>query len=139
MAHFARIENNKVVQVIVVDNTVLENTEFPESEPLGQQFIDNIGLPGLWLQTSYNGKFRKNYAGVDYTYDKVRDAFISPRPYNSWKLKEETLMWEPPIPHPTDGSLYLWNEENCIWIKDTVRESVRTAALSDTPPDYDVE
>lgn len=111
MAHFAKIENNIVTQVIVADTQ-----EWCES---------NLG--GEWLQTSYNtygGKhtlggtpFRKNYAGVGYTYDRERDAFIPPQPYPSWTLNEETCLWESPIPYPEDGGLYNWDEEKVAWVE----------------------
>lgn len=128
MAHFAKIENNKVVQVIVVDNKNLDGKEFPESEPVGQAFIKSIGLPGEWLQTSYNNNFRVNYAGLDYTYDLNRDAFIPPQPFPSWTLNEDSLQWDAPKPFPlSDGDEllpYFWDEDAGDW------------ALM---PDYDVE
>jgi hypothetical protein len=84
MAHFAKInESNIVTDVIVVGNENCGNKEFPESEPIGQQFLKSIGISGTWLQTSYNSKFRKNYAGIGYTYDFSRDAFISPKPFDN--------------------------------------------------------
>ncbi len=105
MAHFAKIENNVVTEVIVAE----------------QDFI-NSGLVGdafLWFQTSYSGTFRKNYAGVGYTYDSTRDAFIEPQPYNSWTLNEDTCLWEAPTLHPTDGLMYAWNEDTTTWIEVT--------------------
>ena len=116
MAHFAKIdENNIVQQVIVVTNEDCKNLEFPESEIVGQTFLNSIGLEGIWKQTSYNSNFRKNYAGIDYTYDESRDAFISVKPYPSWILNEDTCQWEAPIERPTDDVSYIWNEEILNW------------------------
>jgi hypothetical protein len=120
MAHFAKVVNGVVVQVIVAE------PEFFNS------FVDNS--PGEWIQTSYNTKggihyipnsnipssdqskaFRKNYAGMGSTYDKVRDAFIPPKVFDSWVLNEETCLWESPVPYPNDGKIYFWNEEHLAW------------------------
>jgi hypothetical protein len=107
MAHFAQIENNIVTQVLVVDNT---------QEHRGQEFLANdLGLGGTWVQTSYNGNIRKNFAGIGYTYDTVRDAFIPQKPYDSWLLNEDTCQWYPPTPYPTDGKNYMWDEEQLNW------------------------
>ena len=78
MAHFAQVDNNVVTQIIVVNNDVLENLPFPDSEPVGQAFIASLGLDGTWLQTSYNGNFRGAYAGVGYVYDSTLDVFTNP-------------------------------------------------------------
>lgn len=110
MAHFAKVLNGIVTQVIVAE------PEFFKS------FVDNS--PGEWIQTSYNTRggqhpeglpLRKNFAGVGYTYDKERDAFIPPKTYASWILNEDTCLWECPVPYPTDGNLYNWNEEDQTW------------------------
>lgn len=103
MAHFAQIdENNIVLRVLVIGN---------EHEHRGQEFLANdLGLGGIWLQTSYNATFRKNFAGIDFTYDQARDAFIAPQPYPSWVLNEVTCRWEAPIPVPQDGKIYVWVE-----------------------------
>ena len=116
MAHFAKLdEQNKVTQVIVVANEeLLENGI--ESEMKGIDFCKSL-LGGEWKQTSYNGSFRKNFAGIGYTYDEQRDAFIPPQLYSSWTLVEETCRWEPPIPMPNDGKYYRWNEEVQNWIE----------------------
>ena len=109
MAHFAKIENGVVVQVIVAE----------------QEFINT--LPGEWLQTSYNTyggthllggtPFRKNYAGRGFTYDSERDAFIPPRPqFASWVLDEESCVWKAPAPNPNDGKDYLWDEATLAWV-----------------------
>jgi hypothetical protein len=121
MAHFAKIDENKIVQqVIVVTNEDCGNLEFPESESIGQTFINSIGLTGTWKQTSYNSNFRKNYAGIDYTYDESRDAFIPNKPYDSWVLNEDTCLWNSPIEYPNDGKLYIWDEEILNWNEETI-------------------
>lgn len=116
MAHFARInENNTVEEIIVINNDDCQNLNFPESELIGLEFITSIGLNGNWKQTSYNANFRKKYAGVGDTYDEIRDAFITPKPFTSWTLNEDTCLWESPIERPTDGNLYRWNEDEQSW------------------------
>jgi hypothetical protein len=115
MAHFAEIGiNNEVLKVVVVNNKELLNDQGIEKESLGQEFCRKL-FGGNWIQTSFNSKFRKNYAGIGYTYDKNRDAFIPPKPYNSWVLDEETCLWQAPIPMPNDGSIYTWNENLQSW------------------------
>ena len=111
MAHFAKVLDGKVVQVIVADVDFF-NT-----------FRDTS--PGEWIQTSYNTQggvhkldgvpLRKNFAGIGYTFDKERDAFIPPQKYPSWTLNEDTCLWEPPIEYPNDGNYYLWEEETTSW------------------------
>ncbi len=118
MAHFAQIdENNIVKQVIVITNEDCGDLEFPESEIVGQNFISSIGLTGTWKQTSYNSNFRKRYAGLDDTYDEIRDAFLPPKPFSSWLLNEETCLWEAPIERPSDGKVYTWNEDGQSWVE----------------------
>lgn len=121
MAHFAKLDDNSVVlEVNVVNNNVVENFPFPESEPIGVQFLTKwSGGYVNWKQTSYNGNFRKNYAGVGYVYDIVLDAFIPPKPYPSWLLNKNTCQWEPPIPYPNDGKLYYWDEATLSWIENS--------------------
>jgi len=116
MAHFAQLENNIVKQVIVVSNQDILDENGQESEEKGIAFCSNL-LGGTWKQTSYNGKIRKNYAGIGYTYDEVRDAFIPPKPYNSWLLNESTCQWESPIPYPNDNKFYVWDEETTSWVE----------------------
>jgi hypothetical protein len=108
MAHFAQIdENNIVTQVLVVPDN---------AEDRGQDYLANdLGLGGTWVQTSYNNRIRKNYAGVGFTYDAVRDAFIAPKPFDSWVLNEDTCRWEAPVAYPTDGVMYKWNEDKKDW------------------------
>jgi hypothetical protein len=122
MSHFAKIENGVVVQVIVAE----------------QDFIDSglVGDPSLWIQTSYNTKggihyqpnsyvpsedqskaLRKNYAGIGFTYDQQKNAFIPPKPYPSWLLNEFSCLWEAPIPYPDDGKIYDWDEDTVSWVE----------------------
>jgi len=114
MAHFAQLENNVVKQVIVVSNQDILDENGQESEQKGIDFCSNL-LGGTWKQTSYNAKIRKNYAGVGYTYDEGRNAFIAPKPYNSWLLDETTAQWKAPVDMPTDDKRYTWNEETLAW------------------------
>jgi hypothetical protein len=106
MAHFAEInENNLVVRVLVTDNSAANEGY--------DWLVENLG--GTWIQTSYNATIRKNYAGIGYTYDPARDAFIAPKPFASWILSEQTCRWEAPTPYPTDGFTYFWNESDQAW------------------------
>ena len=115
MAHFAKVTNGVVVQVIVAE------PEFFET------FVDTS--PGEWIQTSYNTHggvhknggtpLRKNYAGIGFSYDATRDAFISPKPYASWTLNEDTCLWDAPTPFPTDGKIYVWDEPTTSWVEAT--------------------
>ena len=115
MAHFAQIdENNRVVQVIVVSNGVLTDSDGQEHEDLGASFCNEM-LGGNWVQTSYSGSFRKNFASVGFKYDAAKDAFIAPQPYPSWILDEESCEWQPPVEYPNDGQIYIWNEETTSW------------------------
>lgn len=117
MAHFAELDADNVVQrVIVVNNTELLDGDGNEQENLGIQFCQTL-FGGTWVQTSYNGSFRKNFAAVGDTYDSGRDAFISPQPYASWTLSEETCKWQPPvaIPTSTNNERYSWNEATTSW------------------------
>jgi hypothetical protein len=118
MAHFAKLDkNNIVMQVIVVSNEDLDFFPFPASEPIGQTFCEGLFQDGAtWKQTSYNGNFRKNYAGIGYKYFEGLDAFVPPRPFPSWILNEEIARYEPPVPYPTDGRLYLWDEPFLSWV-----------------------
>ena len=115
MAHFAQLdENNTVTQVIVVANDELL-LDGVENETKGILFCKSLfGEDTRWVQTSYNGNKRKNYAGIGYTYDPVNDWFFAPQPYPSWTLDSEAK-WQPPTPYPTDGKFYTWNESTLIW------------------------
>ena len=109
MAHFAEVDTNDVVlRVLVVGN---------DQEHRGQEFLaDDLALGGTWVQTSYNGNMRKNYAGVGFTFDRVRDAFIAPKPYPSWVLDEETCIWDAPTPMPVvEGKMFTWVEADLNW------------------------
>jgi hypothetical protein len=114
MAHFAQIENDLVTQVIVVDNNDTIDEQGTEVEAIGIQFCTNI-LGGTWLQTSYNGNIRKNYAGIGYTYDSDNDAFYAPKPYASWLLDSTTYLWGAPTAYPDDGKDYDWDEDTTAW------------------------
>jgi hypothetical protein len=117
MAHFAQIDNNNIViNIIVVHNNELLDQDGNEIEQKGIDFCKSLfGQDTKWVQTSYNGNFRKNYACGGGVYDETRDAFIAPKPYNSWILNETTCLWEAPVPMPQDGNLYEWNEETLSW------------------------
>jgi hypothetical protein len=114
MAHFAQLENNIVTKIIVVANKVIIDENGNENEQIGIDFCSNL-LGGTWKQTSYNGSIRKNYAGIGFTYDEGRDAFIAPKVFNSWLLDETTCQWKAPVDMPTDGKFYEWNEETTNW------------------------
>ena len=120
MGHFAKVSNGIVTRVIVAEADFFNN------------FVDDS--PGQWIQTSYNTRggvhyvpntsepsedqskaLRKNYAGIGYTYDATKDAFIPPQPFNSWTLNEDTCLWDSPVAYPEDGKLYKWNEEILNW------------------------
>ena len=119
MAHFAKINNMNIVEeVVVVGN---------DQEHRGNDFLNEIGFAGRWIQTSYNTlanqhsnggvPLRKNYAAPGYTYDESRDAFIPPKQYDSWILNEDTCIWSAPVEYPTDGKLYSWDESIINWVE----------------------
>ena len=111
MSHWAELdENNKVLRVLVGDNND------PAGDEGYQWLIDNLG--GTWIKTSYNAAtngFRKNYAGIGYSYDATLDAFISPKPFESWVLNTDTCVWESPVPMPSVPGMWTWNEETQTW------------------------
>jgi hypothetical protein len=118
MAHFARVENNIVTQVLVVPDS---------QEDRGNEYLSlDLGLGGSWYKTSYNTiggvhtsggtPYRKNYAGIGYTFDSNRQAFIAPKPFASWVLDEQTCLWEAPVARPTDDQVYTWDENTTSWI-----------------------
>jgi hypothetical protein len=119
MAHFAQLNNeNIVINVVVVHNNELLDQDGNEIEQKGIDFCTSLfGQDTKWIQTSYNSVFRKNYAGIGYTYDAIRDAFIPPKIYDSWILNEQTCTWEAPTPYPIDGKKYYWKETNLAWVE----------------------
>ena len=121
MAHFAELdENNIVLRVIVVSNADTSDVNGVEREEIGVAFCRSLfGSSTVWTQTSYNGNIRKNYAGVGYSYDASRDAFIPPKPFPSWVLNEQTCLWDAPVARPGDGKVYVWNEPTISWIEVT--------------------
>jgi hypothetical protein len=122
MAHFVELdETNTVKRGIVVHNNELLDENGIEQEQKGIDFcVAHYG--GTWIQTSYNGNIRKNYAGTGMIYDPIRDAFFLPKPFESWVLNEETCQWEAPVAYPIDGKNYYWNEETISWIEITIEE-----------------
>lgn len=120
MAHFARIGlNNIVTDVLVVANRETMDSNGVEHESIGVEFLRGLTGHDTWKQTSYNGTIRKNFAGVGYTYDSVRNAFIPPNPYTSWTLNENTCLWDAPTSIPTDGKNYRWDETTTSWVEIT--------------------
>ena len=117
MAHFAELDEQSIVtQVIVVHNNELLDNGV-ESEARGIAFCQSLFGHDRWKQTSYNATIRKNYAGIGFSYDTERDAFIPPQPFPSWTLDESTCHWVPPVPHPTDGKVYSWDEATQAWVE----------------------
>ena len=116
MAHFAKIGlNNKVIEVLSVNNEVLLDSNGVEQEDNGIDFLTKLTGYPVWKQTSYNNNFRKNFAGIGMTYDEDRDAFIPRKPFPSWILNETTCRWEAPVAYPNDGQTYIWNETIKTW------------------------
>lgn len=111
MAHYAKVVNGEVITVVVAD----------------QDVVDSYNEPGVWIQTSYNTHkgvhtnggvpLRKNFASVGFTYDSGRDAFIPPKPYETWVLNEDTCVWDAPVPYPTDGKPYIWDDSVADWVE----------------------
>lgn len=120
MAHFAQLNSqNEVLDVLVVDNENVENLPFPDSEPVGIAFLNNLLQQDLiWKQTSYNNKFRARYAGIGMLYNLDLDVFVWPQPYPSWVLNTQTYDWEAPVLYPTDGKKYHWDEATLEWVLD---------------------
>ena len=126
MASFAKIGlNNKVIEVLSVNNEVLKDADGIEQENIGIDFLTKLTGWAIWKQTSYNTHggvhssggtpLRKNHAGIGYTYDEDRDAFIPKKPYNSWVLNEDTCIWNAPVAKPNDENKYTWNESTLTW------------------------
>ena len=120
MAHFAKLDsNNKVINVEVVNNAVITDSNGDEQEQLGIDFLQQIHGGGgvTYKQTSYNGNIRKNYAELGGTYDADKDAFIGVKPFNSWVLNDTTCKWETPVAQPDDGKPYVWDESSTSWVE----------------------
>lgn len=121
MAHFAQLDgNNSVIQVIVVSNDTVDNLPFPQSEAVGIEFCRSLyGQDTNWAQASYNANFRYNYPGIGYFFDATPQpsgAFIPQKPYNSWLLNTNTFQWESPVPYPSGGGMYVWDEATTSWV-----------------------
>ena len=111
MAHFAKLGVGNIIERVEVVSNDIATTE-----QAGVDFLNNLyNTEDVWKQTSYNGNIRKNFAGVGYSYDQTRDAFIPKKPYNSWILNEDTCLWKAPVAYPDDGEEYNWNEEILNW------------------------
>ena len=117
MAYFAKLGTGNIVEnVISVNNAVITDSNGIEQEKLGVDFINKLyNTRDVWKQTSYNNNIRKNFAGIGFQYDQTRDAFIPPKPFNSWILNEDTCLWESPIPMPINENRYTWNESTLTW------------------------
>ena len=117
MAYFAKLGTGNIVEnVISINNAVITDVNGIEQEKLGVDFINKLyNTRDIWKQTSYNNNIRKNFASIGYQYDQQKDAFIPPKPFNSWILNEDTCRWESPIPYPQDNNEYKWNEQNQSW------------------------
>jgi hypothetical protein len=121
MAYFAKLGTGNIVEkVISINNSVIKDANGVEQEQLGNDFINKLyNTRDVWKQTSYNNNIRKNYAGIGYHYDQARDAFIPPKPFNSWILNEDTCLWEAPVAMPTtqieENQYYSWNESIINW------------------------
>jgi hypothetical protein len=117
MAYFAKLGTGNIIeQVISINNSVITDSNGVEQEQLGVDFINKLyNTRDVWKQTSYNNNFRKNFAGIGYQYDQNRDAFIAPKPFNSWLLNEDSCQWESPVSYPQDDNEYNWNELTLTW------------------------
>ena len=124
MAYFAKLGTGNIIETVIsINNSVITDSNGVEQEQLGVDFINKLyNTRDVWKQTSYNRTFRKNYAGVGYQYDQTRDAFIAPKPFNSWILNEDTCLWEAPVAMPIDDNKYSWNEQTLSWdlVEDTI-------------------
>ena len=117
MAYFAKLGTGNIIEkVISINNSVITDSNGIEQEQLGVDFINKLyNTNDVWKQTSYNNNIRKNFAGIGFIYDQQRDAFIAPKPYNSWILNENICQWEAPVAYPTYGKKYTWNESLKNW------------------------
>jgi len=119
MAHFAELDEKHIVlRVVVIADDDIEDKNGNESESIGIAFCQRLfGPETIWKQTSYNGTFRKNYAGPGDTFDADRDAFIPPKPYPAWALDEQTCRWQAPVSVPQNNKKYTWNEAQSVWVE----------------------
>jgi len=117
MANFAQIIDGVVTWVIIVADGDCSGGVLPEADITGGAFIQSLGLVGVWMLTDITGLQRYNYAGIGYTYDAVRDAFIAPKPYASWVLDENVMRWFAPVPMPSEGGPWVWDEATLSWIE----------------------
>ena len=118
MAHFTILDNDNIVtSTIVVDNSDIQDASGNEVEQIGKDYLEKVLGAGKYVQTSYNGTFRKHFAGIGFTYDESKDVFIPSKLYPSWTLNDDTCMWEPPVdrPNASDGKAYTWNEDTQAW------------------------
>jgi len=123
MAHFAELDaNNVVLRVIVIATKDNSDANGVEKESIGRAFCERL-FGGNWVQTSYNGNMRKRYAGIGYLYDPALDAFIAPQPFPSWAL-DDNADWQAPVPMPTDGKMYAWDEDAQAWVVSDMAVSV---------------
>ena len=117
MKHFAKIENNIISQIIAIEDSDCGELDFPNSETVGKQYIENIGLTGDWFETSITSSFRQRYAWIGGSYNSELNCFVNPQPYQSW-IMNNVGEWNAPVPYPTDAGehdVYAWNEENLTW------------------------
>lgn len=115
MAHFAKLDDNNVVLAVHVVNNDVITVDGAESEQAGIDFLSDLHGHSKWKQTSYNASFRKNYAGAGYSYNETLDAFVPPKPFESWVLDADTCQWKAPIELPNDGKSYIWDESSGSW------------------------
>jgi hypothetical protein len=120
MAHYTFLDSNNIVTEVItgvdeeIIQTDLDGTQVGGSSEAWETFYGNIRNQ-VCKRTSYNGNYRKNYAGIGYKYDEERDAFIPPKPFNKWVLNEDTCIWESPVPYPSDDKRYVWNDNKGVW------------------------
>jgi hypothetical protein len=117
MAYFAKLGTGNIIETVIsINNSVITDANGIEQEQLGVDFINKLyNTRDVWKQTSYNNNIRKNFAGIGYQYDQTRDAFIAPKPFNSWILNEDTCRWNAPVAYPQDDNRYTWNESTLTW------------------------
>lgn len=115
MANFAQITNGYVTQVVAVSDSDCSGGRLPEADITGGAFLQSLGLTGQWILTDITGSQRYNYAGIGFTYDAVHDAFVAPKPFPSWALDENVFEWFAPVPMPSEGGPWSWDEETLSW------------------------